>query len=205
MSIEVNGAEEGRDPPLDPAFASITIAKSRSGYFFRALHEAYSTPENRLCGTAGEYFVAAELSRLGYVASITLRNVRGIDILVSNVDATQSVGIQVKTNQGSEKEWILSKKAESEIAENLFYIFVNLNGGSMPEYHIVPRNIVAKYVRETHQKWLKTPGRGGRSHVDSPVRKFADQERQFLGRWDLLGLANVQANTSRDTLSAPTE
>ena len=171
--------------------------------------ERYMKPTVRLktdlCGTAGEYFVAAELSRLGYVASITLRNVRGIDILVSNVDATQSVGIQVKTNQGSEKEWILSKKAESEIAENLFYIFVNLNGGSMPEYHIVPRNIVAKYVRETHQKWLKTPGRGGRSHVDSPVRKFADQERQFLGRWDLLGLANVQANTSRDTLSAPTE
>jgi len=51
-------------------------------------------------GIAGEYFVAAELSRRGYVASITLRNTRGIDILASNKDATKSVGILVKTCQG---------------------------------------------------------------------------------------------------------
>lgn len=141
-----------------------------------------------LCGTAGEYFVAAELSRRGFVASITLRNVRGIDILASNVDATKSVGIQVKTNQGSGKEWILSKKAEDEIAENLFYVFVNLNGGATPEYHVVPRQVVSKYVRESHQNWLKTPGKGGRAHVDTPMRKFADREGSYLGRWDLLGL-----------------
>lgn len=52
-----------------------------------------------LSGVAGEYLVAAELSRRGYIASITLRNTRGIDILASNADATRSVGIQVKTNQ----------------------------------------------------------------------------------------------------------
>ena len=40
-----------------------------------------------LTGVSGEYFVAGELSRRGYVASITLRNTRGIDILVSNSDA----------------------------------------------------------------------------------------------------------------------
>ena len=33
-----------------------------------------------LCGVAGEYFVAAELSRRGYIASITLRNTLGVDI-----------------------------------------------------------------------------------------------------------------------------
>ena len=56
-----------------------------------------------LSGIAGEYFVAAELTRRGYVASLTLRNTRGIDILASNADATKSVGIQVKTNQGSKQ------------------------------------------------------------------------------------------------------
>jgi hypothetical protein len=50
-----------------------------------------------LCGVSGEYFVAAELSRRGYVASLTLRNTRGIDVLASNADATKAVGIQVKT------------------------------------------------------------------------------------------------------------
>ncbi|MEA2328452.1 MAG: hypothetical protein QOE68_3411, partial [Thermoanaerobaculia bacterium] len=46
-----------------------------------------------LCGIAGEYFVAAELSRRGYLASITLRNSRGVDILATNGDATISVAI----------------------------------------------------------------------------------------------------------------
>ena len=39
-----------------------------------------------LSGVSGEYFVAAELSRRGYIASITLRNSRGIDILCATED-----------------------------------------------------------------------------------------------------------------------
>ena len=53
-----------------------------------------------LCGTAGEYFVAAELSRRGYVASITLRNARGIDILASDGDAKR---IELAHYNGMEK------------------------------------------------------------------------------------------------------
>ncbi len=66
-----------------------------------------------LCGVAGEYFVAAELSRRGYIASITLRNTRGVDILASNADATKSVGVQVKTNQRGVAEWILDEWKKS--------------------------------------------------------------------------------------------
>ena len=79
-----------------------------------------------LTGIAGEYFVGAELSRRGYVASITLRNTRGIDILASNADATKSVGIQVKTNQEAGKKWILNEKIEKNVATNLFFVFVRL-------------------------------------------------------------------------------
>jgi hypothetical protein len=144
-----------------------------------------------LSGIAGEYFVAAELSRRGYVASLTLRNTRGIDILASNLDATKSVGIQVKTNQSDGKEWMLNKKVEAEaedLAANLFYVFVRLNGLKSPEYYVVPRVDVAKFATNFHQEWLSTPGRNGRAHVDTPMRKFADPEHTFRGRWELLGL-----------------
>jgi len=140
---------------------------------------------------AGEYFVAAELSRRGYVASITLRNTRGIDILASDPDAKRSVGIQVKTTQASAKKWVLNKKAEQDIAENLFYVFVNLNHGKPPEYHVVPRQDVTKLVRETHAAWLKTPGRGGKAHMDNPIRNFSDRAGKYRDRWDLLGLDPV--------------
>ena len=42
-------------------------------------------PSSQLTGVAGEYFVAAELSRRGFIASITMRNSPGIDILATDM------------------------------------------------------------------------------------------------------------------------
>ena len=54
--------------------------------------------ESTIVGVAGEYLVAGELSLRGFLASITLRNSRGIDIVASSADGSTSVSIQVKTN-----------------------------------------------------------------------------------------------------------
>ena len=141
-----------------------------------------------LVGIAGEYSVAAELSRRGYVASITLRNTRGIDILASNIDATKSVGIQVKTSQGAVPHWVMTKKAELDLAENLFYVFVCLPPDVPASFHIVPRKVVGNYVRDTHAQWLATPGKRRQAHRDSDVRVFADRANEYKDRWELLGL-----------------
>ena len=141
-----------------------------------------------LSGVAGEYFVGAELSRRGYIASLTLKNTRGIDILASNTDATKSVGIQVKTNQGRGKEWMLNQKIETDTATNLFFVFVRLNDLDSPEYYIVPRSHVSEFARTNHAKWLASPGKNGQKRNDTPMRKFRDSENKYLGRWDLLGL-----------------
>lgn len=141
-----------------------------------------------LSGISGEYFVAAELSRRGYVASVTLRNTKGIDILASNVNATKSVGIQVKTSQGTGKDWVLNKKVENETATNLFFVFVRLNGLATAEYYIVPRADVAVFARKTHEQWLSGKRRDGKPHKDGNMRKFADLEGKYRDRWDLLGL-----------------
>ena len=141
-----------------------------------------------LSGVAGEYFVAAELSRRGYIASLTLKNTRGVDILASNADATKSVGIQVKTNQSRGKEWMLNQKVETDIATNLFFVFVRLNDLDAPEYYIVSRSVVSEFARENHRKWLASPGRHGQPRNDTPMRKFRDHENKYLNRWDLLGL-----------------
>jgi hypothetical protein len=163
-----------------------------------------------LSGVAGEYLVAAELSRRGYVASLTLRNARGIDILASNAAASKSVGIQVKTNQDSRLGWLLNKKAEDYSEDNLFYVFVNLNGGGQPDFYVVPSEIVSKAIRESHKWWLRTPGRRGQQRKDSPMRMFGDRALQpilkrlekggrpttvagYHNRWDLLGLGDAAA------------
>ena len=139
-------------------------------------------------GVAGEYFVAAELTRRGYVASLTLRNTRGIDILAANVNATKSVGIQVKTSRATRRAWMMNAKAETDVAENLFYVFVSLPRSGEPAFHIVPRSVVSAYVRDSHKMWLATPGSAGQQHRDTAMRQFKDSDEKYKDRWDLLGL-----------------
>ena len=142
-----------------------------------------------LTGVSGEYFAAAELSRRGYISSITLRNTKGIDIVASNEVGSKTINIQVKTSSKTTKGWILNKKAEKMNDKNMFYIFVRLNEvDERPEFHIVPTSYVANKVKKGHQSWLDTPGRGGRKRKNTDMRKFEDNENEFLDKWELLGL-----------------
>ena len=140
-----------------------------------------------ITGIAGEYFVAGELSRRGFMASITLRNNDSIDIHASWPENNQMFAIQVKTSQNMGRSWPLGQKAESLRADNLFYVFVILKGDmERPDYFIVPSKEVAKHVKEGHQAWLNAPGKKGQQHKDNPMRQFADKEGLLLERWDLL-------------------
>ena len=142
-----------------------------------------------LAGVSGEYFVAAELSRRGYICSVTLKNTRGIDILVCNEDGSKTLGVQVKTNQINKREWILNEKSEKMNDENLFYVFVNLiSTDKLPEFYIVPSKVVAKYTSTNHKKWLETKGVKGQKRNDSSMRKFQDNIQEYLNRWELLKL-----------------
>ena len=85
-------------------------------------------------GLSGEYFVAAELLRRGYIVGITMGNAKAIDILAEK--GGKQFIIQVKT--------IFKKKnvgwpmMADKVNENIFYVFVNLNGDKMtePDYFI---------------------------------------------------------------------
>ncbi len=140
-----------------------------------------------ITGIAGEYFVAGELSRRGYMASITLRNNDSIDIHASNLTDNKIFAIQVKTSQYSRRKWPVGQNAENLYFDNMFYVFVALKKiNERPEYFIVPSKAVAKQVKDGHKKWLETPGKKGQAHKDTPMRHFIDKEGKYLERWDLL-------------------
>lgn len=130
-----------------------------------------------------------ELTRRGYIASVTLRNTKGIDLLVSNVDATHQIDVQVKTNHYDKREWLLNKKDETGATENLFYIFVILkNENERPDFFIVPSKEVAEYIQTKHQEWLSKPGKNGEAHQDSKMRKFIDEDGKYFEKWELIDI-----------------
>jgi hypothetical protein len=141
-----------------------------------------------LAGVAGEYFVAAELSRHGFIASVTLRNSKGIDILATTEDAAHTISIQVKTNQIGRTTWVLNEKAEKIKDHSFYYVFVKLNeAGILPDFYIVPSAVVSEQIAQSHNEWLTTPGKKGQSHNPSTMRKFSLEADSFYhNNWTLL-------------------
>lgn len=155
----------------------------------RILSKKHAKLESTLVGVAGEYLVAGELTLRGFIASISLRNSRGIDIIASNADGSRSVSIQVKTNSDGTQKWILNKKSESFHSENHFYVFVALRGlEQRPNFHIVPSKVVAEYTNTSHAQWLIGTKRDGSARKDSSIRIFRDHEQKYLEAWELLQL-----------------
>ncbi len=127
----------------------------------------------QLSGITGEYYVAAELSRRGYIAAITLRNTDNIDILTSSLSGEKVFSIQVKTTQNKRK-WPLGKKVEKDKTPNKFYIFVSISEDItiFPKYFIVQAKDLADNIYNGHKNWLKEPGKNGKKRNDSDMRQF---------------------------------
>lgn len=128
-----------------------------------------------ITGVSGEYFVAAELSRRGWIATITLKNTPNIDIVATTPDGSRNVNIQVKTRSiGNRQGWILNKGIEEIAPSNNFFIaFVDLVSiDSKPDYFIIPKNEFAEWSAKRHKVWLAGQGRNGHVRVDNPIRTF---------------------------------
>jgi hypothetical protein len=137
-----------------------------------------------LTGISGEYFVAAELSRHGFIAAVTLRNTRGTDILVSRPGGKKSATIQVKTMQKGRTKWLLNKSDEKPKGHNHYYVFVTLNGrDGRPEYHVVEGIKVAKQCAREHKKSRSRKKRDGGWRKDTNMREFRPGEN-FRDGWD---------------------
>ena len=91
----------------------------------------------------GVYLVAAELSRIGFIVSLTSRSARGADILATDQKCKHAYSIQVKTNTTTFSFWLLNKEAEELKSLSHFYAFVNLRTNGEIEYYIVPSSVVA--------------------------------------------------------------
>jgi len=108
----------------------------------------------QLVGMTGVYCAAAELSRRGFIVSITSRNARGIDLLATDQDYHAAWSFQVKTNANKDDSWRLGRG--DIIAEpNSFYIFVNLNGTKTPTYAIAESALVAEKKKNEANPYIR--------------------------------------------------
>ena len=90
------------------------------------------------------YLIAAELSKIGLIVTVTARNAQGIDILAaSSTGKTFSIQAKGHAQDAKRNYWLLNKDYKKFVDNNLYYIFVNLTEAGTQNYYIVPSKRVA--------------------------------------------------------------
>ncbi len=141
---------------------------------------------NNLVGTAGEYYVCAELCRQGYLALLTPKNNPLFDVVATALDGSRSVSIQVKTRsvhntQGWKLGTDISKghapPREAQINSSfpsLFVVLVNLKASGLPEFYIYEYPVLSERVSQVYQAYISQPKRDGSPKKEVGFRWFDD-------------------------------
>jgi hypothetical protein len=152
-------------------------------------------PRHRgLTGAAGEYYVAAELSRRDWLATVTIKNAPRTDVLAQRADGSRIVAIQTKTASRGSHFQINSGNEKPGGAEHEWFVLVGLNKeDARPDFYVLPGHVVPALIWLEHRDWLED-----RRYLHAPpqegfVRKSGwgrTLKRAWIEgyreRWDLL-------------------
>ncbi len=154
--------------------------------------------DNTQTGLAGEFYALAQLTQRGLIATLTLGNTKGVDILVTNQELNKLFKVEVKTSSNKPRKaklygdgyfysWTMSKKHEDIKDPNLVYCFIYLQDvDTLPLFFLVESRLVEDYVRWQHQYWLSKDS----SRNDSNMRVFrvpVEDPEGYRDNWQLLG------------------
>jgi hypothetical protein len=135
-------------------------------------------------GNAGEYYIAARLSALNFVATITLGRAEKYDILALSPSG-RLVKISVKaTQRDNAKDFPLSNKDESGAADDFYYAFVKLNGfAKEPDFWVIPSKVVCSVVSSSHKKFLDSGNKDNSIRL-LPIQLTRGTKLLFPENWE---------------------
>ena len=146
---------------------------------------------NNLVGTAGEYYVCAELCRQGYLALLTPKNNPLFDVVVTSPNGTKSVSVQVKTrSQHNKQGWKLGTDiTEAKGPSGMFVVLVNLVLDSRQEFYIYEYAVLSQRVSAVYAAYIAKPKRDGSARKEVGFRWFDDvsfieDDRQRKNNWN---------------------
>ncbi len=135
--------------------------------------------ERSQTGIASEFYVAGELSRLGYNVTLTFGNSKAIDLLVQKQNIV--LAVQVKGMQTTKSIYWNFDETKISDDPNLYLVLVNLHAdkpGTKPEFFILKS-------AEAKQLFTDTPkGKDKRTYLDYNRIKHL---HIYEDRWDVFG------------------
>ena len=155
---------------------------------------------NQLTKQLGEYLVAAELCRRGFIATTFTGNVPHYDIIASNATGKHQA-IQVKAIRGG--AWQFDSRAFVDIRlagtkqvigratdapyPDLVCVFVRLRGQGADEFYILTWRDLQQVAIEAHRRYLEDHGGVRPKKFDSfHMAIRPEMLKEYRDRWDVL-------------------
>ena len=146
--------------------------------------------DGRATGQAGEYFVAAEVCRRGGTATTFTSNMPGFDIVAGDAAGNRQVQISVEA-KNTEAFWTTDGIRDAMVRPDgevpRFWVFVDLSGGRVPEYYVVPDKDVRDSIRRMHGEYQERYEAKHGHRRGNPIHgvRVKDIEK-FRDCWDIL-------------------
>jgi len=141
-------------------------------------------------GRAGEYFVAAEITRRGGYAVTFSGNMPGIDLLASDAEHERTVTVQIKTKTSGDWQTSIKRGVEwkKDPKDKRYWVLVDL-GTPAPTYFVMPAYWIENDILQTYREYIARHG-GKRVKNEASTHHSITRKRveQWRDRWDLLGL-----------------
>jgi hypothetical protein len=156
--------------------------------------------KNQLTKQIGEYLVAAELCRRGFIATTFTGNVPDFDIIATN-EAFETIPIQVKTiRQGAwqlDAKKLLNITIENGVQRiidklnlpnlNMVCIFVKIISQGNDEFYIFRLVDLQEVIFEVHSQVLeKHGGRRPKNENSTHIAVNPNLLERFKNNWDLI-------------------
>ena len=156
---------------------------------------------NKLVGQTGEYLVAAELSRRGYIATTFTGNVPDYDVVASD-ERGKHVSVQVKTSRSPSWQFgdisrfcKISFKGKRQIVgrakrcpvQRLVVVLVVIGATGADKYYILTWSTLRNVLVKHHKKYLAEHGGKRPKKWDSLHCAITDNVlKSHLNRWDVI-------------------
>lgn len=148
---------------------------------------------NNLVGTAGEYYVCAELCRRGHLALLTPKNNPVFDVVATSTNGSKSISIQVKTRSIRNKQgWKLGAEMAAENhPKGLFVVLVNLHDDGLPDFYLYKHSELAKRVQAVYNTYMAKPKKDGSQRKEVGFRwfdevSFTEDDKGRRNNWKVI-------------------
>ena len=138
-----------------------------------------------LVGAAGEYYVCAEICRIGHHAILSQKNNPVFDIVAVNDDGNRSVAIQVKTrSENNNQGWKISAGFALEKHDELFVVLVQMKEKGGCDFYVCKHLAVAEKINQVYRNFMEKPKKDGSTRKEVGFRWINDSDIEHDESWN---------------------